>query len=229
MRLLLGAVRLPQSDHPTASRSSPEWDEATAVAGESDSSGRGDVPLGPRSLDRRDTSQEGGDVAKDSQLILAFFETEASADTAAASLRQWAKTNRNVQLDAVGVLVKDDKGEVKTHKLGPHETGKGAGIGMALGVVAAVASGGLTLFEGLAIGGLSGGGIGFLFRKGLGMSDEDAARIADRLDAGHAAVGILAIPAQAPALMEKLEELGGEPESHEVSSDDLRPVGVGAT
>jgi uncharacterized membrane protein len=168
-------------------------------------------------------------VAKDSQLILAFFESEASADAAAASLKEWAKTNRNVQLEAIGVLVKDEKGEVKTHKLGPHEVGKGFGVGMALGVVAAVASGGITLLEGVAVGGLGGGGIGFLFRKGLGMSSDDAARIGQRLDEGHAAVGILTIPAQAPALMERLEELGGEPESHEVSSEDMRGVEVGAT
>jgi hypothetical protein len=168
-------------------------------------------------------------VAKDSQLILAFFENEGAADSAAAALQEWAKSNRNVRLDAIGILVKDQNGEVKTHKLGPHHGASGLGVGMALGVVAAVASGGITLLEGVAVGGLGGGGIGFLFHKGLGMSKEDAERIAGRLDAGHAAVGIVAIPAQAKAMAEKLEELGGEPEMHEVSSEDMRVAPVSAS
>jgi uncharacterized membrane protein len=165
-------------------------------------------------------------MAKDTQLVLAFFQSEADADAAATSLMEWAKTNRNARLDAIGVLVKDENGEVKTHKLGPRETTRGIGVGMALGVVAAVASGGITLLEGVAVGGLGGGGFGLLFRKGLGMSEDDAERIASRLDQGHAAVGVLAIPAQAPALMERLEELGGDPESHDVSTEHLQPTPV---
>jgi hypothetical protein len=165
-------------------------------------------------------------MPKDTQLVLAFFESETDADAAATSLAEWAKTNPNLRLDALGVLAKDENGEVKTHKLGPRETTRGIGIGMALGVVAAVASGGVTLLEGVAVGGLGGGGLGLLFRKGLGMSQDDAERIASRLDSGHAAVGALVIPAQAPALIERLEQLGGEPEAHEVSTEHLQPTPV---
>src|SRR4051794_21228627 len=76
-----------------------------------------------------------------SHLVLAFFEDEAAADGAVGALQSWAKHNRRVQLDAVGVLVKEADGQVKTHKLGPTEGRKGVGIGAVLGVVAGIASG----------------------------------------------------------------------------------------
>ncbi len=55
-------------------------------------------------------------MAGKGQLVLAFFESEEAADTAVDALNQWAKTNRRVELDAIGVLAKDDAGNVKTHK-----------------------------------------------------------------------------------------------------------------
>jgi uncharacterized membrane protein len=160
-------------------------------------------------------------MAGNPTLVLAFFESEETADGAAGALLGWAKGNRRVQLDAVGVLVKDAQGEVKTHKLGPREGKKGIGVGAVLGVVAAIASGGLTLVEGVALGGAGGGLVGSLFHRGLRMSAEDGERIASRLDAGHAAVGALVPANQGPAVSEELEALGGEPELHEVSPGDV--------
>ena len=168
-------------------------------------------------------------MADQTQLVLAFFENEATADGAAKSLADWAKSNPYAQLSGVGVLVKDEKGEIKTHKLGPRETRKGVGIGVALGIVAAVASGGLTLLEGVAVGGLGGAGLGSLFQKGLGMADSDSERISGRLDAGHAAVGVLAPANQAAAVTTKLAELGGEPELHEVADAELEQATAATT
>jgi hypothetical protein len=165
-------------------------------------------------------------MASDPQLVLAFFDNEAAADGAADALRTWAKTNQGVELEALGVLVRDEHGEVKTHKLGPRETNKGLGIGVVLGTVAAVASGGISLLEGVAVGGAGGGVLGSLFHKSLGMTREDLDRISSRLDAGHAAVGALVPPAQASAITEELEALGGEPEVHRVSSEALAAVGT---
>lgn len=168
-------------------------------------------------------------MAKDSQLVLGFFEDEASADSAAAQLQELAKKNPYAKLGAIGILVKDAKGEVKQHKLGPRATKQGSGIGMALGIVAAVASGGVTMLEGVAVGSLGGAGVGTLFRKGLGMTDADAERISGRLDAGHAAVGVIVAPAQVAGITAKLTELGGEPEVHEVAPEELQVVPTGAT
>ena len=68
-------------------------------------------------------------MVRTDQLVLAFFETEGDADGAAGALRGWAARNRRVELDAVGVLVNDENGEVKAAKLGPR------GVGSALGAL----------------------------------------------------------------------------------------------
>lgn len=158
-------------------------------------------------------------MAGTTQLVLAFFPNERAADDTAVVFKEWVKTNPRVDLEAIGVLVKDEHGNVKTHKLGPREGVKGIGIGAVLGIIAAVPTGGLSLVEGAAIGGAGGGVVGSLFHRGLGLSARDAARIAGRLDAGQAALGVLVPPEQAAAISEELTQLGGAAESHEVSED----------
>ena len=61
-------------------------------------------------------------------LTLAFFENEAAADAAVAQIKQWDKASKDVKLGAIGVLVKDEKGKIKTHKLGSRKTGLGAAV-----------------------------------------------------------------------------------------------------
>jgi uncharacterized membrane protein len=156
-------------------------------------------------------------MAPKPHLVLAFFPDEASADAAATRMTDWAKSNRRVELDAMGVLVLDEDGKVKTHKLGPRQVRAGIGVGAALGVVAAVASGGVTLVEGVVAGSAGGGAMGALIHRGLGLDDADQARIARELKAGQAALGVLVPENQAPAIAARLEELGGEPEVHEVT------------
>jgi len=68
---------------------------------------------------------------------------------------------------------------------------------------------------GAAVGGI----LGAFFRKGLGLSKDDLARIDSELDGGKAAVGILAEPDEAAGVSAKLAELGGAPETHEVSDE----------
>ena len=69
-------------------------------------------------------------------VVLAFFGDEAAADDAVEQLKRWDKADDDVKLNAIGVLVLDDKGKIKTHKLGKRSVGKGAGIGLLLAVVA---------------------------------------------------------------------------------------------
>jgi hypothetical protein len=142
------------------------------------------------------------------QLVLAFFENEAAADAAADKLKSWDKATKDIKLGSIGVLVKDDKGKVKTHKLGSRRTG----TGVTLGVLAAILSGGVTLLGGVVVGGIAGS----LFHKGLGMSKDDVARISSNLDGGHAAVGTLVAADEAATVSAKLTELGGTAETHEV-------------
>jgi hypothetical protein len=150
------------------------------------------------------------------QLVLAFFANEAAADEAVNKVKAWDKASKEVKLGAIGVLVKDAKGKVKTHKLGARKTGAGA----VLGALAAVLTGGATLAAGAVVGGI----LGAFFKKGLGLSKEDIARIGKALDGGKAAVGVVAPPAEAAAVSAKLAELGGVPETHEVSEEALEQV-----
>jgi len=150
------------------------------------------------------------------QLVLAFFASEAAADSAVNNIKVWDKASKDVKLGAIGVLAKDDKGKVKTHKLGQKKTGTFA----VLGALAGVLSGGVTVLGGAVVGGI----LGAFFHKGLGLSKDDLARIGKELDGGKAAVGILAQPDEAAGVSAKLAELGGVPETHEVSEEALDQV-----
>lgn len=155
---------------------------------------------------------------KNKQLVLAIFDTEAAADTAVTTVKSWDKASKDVKLGAIGVLVKDDKGKIKTHKMGSRKTGTGAVIGA---VAAALTSGGLSLVA----GGVLGGVLGTFFHKGLGLSKEDLERLSDELDGGKAVVAILAEANEADAVTAKLSELGGVPEQHEVSDEAVEHAG----
>jgi uncharacterized membrane protein len=147
------------------------------------------------------------------QFVLAFYESEAAADEAVNQIKQWDKATKEVKLGAIGVLVKDDKGKIKTHKLGQKKTGTFA----VLGALAAVLTGGATVLGGAVVGGI----LGAFFHKGLGLSKDDLARIGNELDGGKAAIGVLVQPDEAAGVSAKLAELGGKPETHEVSEEAL--------
>jgi uncharacterized membrane protein len=150
---------------------------------------------------------------KDKDLVLAIFDDEPKADGAVEALKTWDKSNDMVKLGAVGVLVLDENGEVKTHKLGRRSAVKGAGIGLVLGMLTPI---------GIAAATVGGGALGALHKKGLGMNDEDRDRIADDLADGKAAVGVLTTHGEAQMVEQKLKELGGQPEVHGIESDAVQ-------
>jgi uncharacterized membrane protein len=149
------------------------------------------------------------DMAK-KQLVLAFFANEEAAEAAVKALKSWDKASKDVKLGNIGILAKDKKGKVKTQKLQRKTKG-----GAVLGAVAAVLTGGASV----AAGAVAGGIVGAFFKKGLGMSKEDLARIEKELDGGKAGVGVLAEAAEAAGVSAKLAELGGKPEIHEVTDE----------
>ena len=154
------------------------------------------------------------------QLVLAFFQDEAAADAAVSQVKQWDKASKDIKLGAIGILVKDDKGKIKTHKLGQRKTGTGA----VLGALAGVLTGGVSVVGGAVVGSI----LGAFFHKGLGLSKDDLARIGKELDGGKAAVGILAKPDEAAGVSAKLAELGGKPETHEVSDEAVEQAEIAA-
>ena len=144
----------------------------------------------------------------DRQLILAVFPDELAADNAAVALKDSGIAGG----DAVGILALDANGKLKTDKVGTRSTGKGAAIGGVLSLLGPV---------GLGVGLAAGAAGGALHHKNLGLSDADKARLTTELTAGKAAVGVLAKYDTAPSISEELTQLGGVPESHELSDEAL--------
>jgi hypothetical protein len=149
------------------------------------------------------------------RVIISIFENEAAADDAVAFMTN-AGLARN---DAIGVLVLDEHGEVKTHKVGSRSFFKGAGIGALLGLLGPV---------GIGVAAAGGGLVGLLHHKGLGLDEADRDRIAAELANGKAAVGVLlSEPEEAEGIVASLTDLGGVSESHAVSEEALKEAAAG--
>lgn len=149
-------------------------------------------------------------------VVLAIFQDEAAADVAAASLKDSGVAHH----DAIGVLVLNEKGEIKVEKVGKRSVGKGAGIGLILALFTPI---------GLAVGLIGGGLLGALHHKGLGLDEADRERIGRELTGGKAAVGVLTPVSEADFVAGKLTELGGAAETHDVSDEDLEEAHAAAT
>ena len=68
---------------------------------------------------------------------------------------------------------------------------------------------------------IGGTAVGALHHKNLGLSDADKARLTVDLNAGKAAVGVLAHYDSAPAIADRLTQLGGASEAHELTDEAL--------
>ena len=143
------------------------------------------------------------------QLVLAVYPDELAADSAAAGL----KDSGIADGDAIGILVLDADGKLKQDKVGAHSVGKGAAIGGVIGVFTAA-------FLGPAV--LGGMAVGALHHKNLGLSDADKSRLTVELNAGKAAVAVMAPSDTAPAISDRLTQLGGTPERYELTDEALQ-------
>ena len=148
-------------------------------------------------------------------VVLAIFKDEVSADAAAAALKESGVAKG----DAIGVLVLNEKGELKADKVGKRSWGKGAGIGAVVALVTPV---------GLAAGLIGGGLLGAFHRKNLGLKEADRERIRGELQGGKAAVGVLAPVDEATVVAGKLTELGGTAETHAVSDEVIEEAQTAA-
>ena len=149
-------------------------------------------------------------------VVLAIFKDEVSADAAATSL----KDSGVARGDAIGVLVLNEKGELKADKVGKRSWGKGSGIGAVVALVTPV---------GLAAGLIGGGLLGALHHKNLGLDEADRDRIGSELQGGKAAVGVLAPVSEATVVADKLIEMGGTVETHPVSDEAVEEAQTAAT
>ncbi len=144
----------------------------------------------------------------DRQLVLSFFPDELAADNAAAAL----KDSGIADGDAIGILVLDSGGKLKQDKVGARSTGTGAAVGGVLLVLGPAA---------LGVGVLGGTAAGALHHKSLGLTDADKANLTVQLTAGKAAVGVLAHYDTVPAISDRLSQLGGSPEAHQLTDEAL--------
>jgi len=152
----------------------------------------------------------------DRHLVLAVFPDEPAADNAAAAL----KDSGIAHGDAIGILALDAKGKLKQDKVGARSTGKGAAIGGVLFLAGPAI---------LGVGVIGGTAAGALHHKNLGLSDGDKARLTVELNAGKAAVGVLAHSDSAPAISDRLTQLGGTPEAHELTDEALQTAATDTT
>ena len=149
------------------------------------------------------------------QLVLAFFPDEPAADNAAAALKDSGIAHH----DAIGIVALDADGKLKQDKVGARSTGKGAAIGGVLFLLGPAI---------LGVGVIGGTVAGALHHKNLGLSDADKARITVDLNAGKAAVAVMAHDDTAPAISDKLTQLGGSSESHELTDEALETAAADA-
>ncbi|MDA0160753.1 DUF1269 domain-containing protein [Solirubrobacter ginsenosidimutans] len=143
------------------------------------------------------------------RLVISIFDAETDADEAAAALQEAGA----VIDDAIGVLVLDEHGKLKTHKVGATSGGKGLAAGAVLGVLGPI---------GFGVGAAGGALLGKLHHKNLGLDDADRERLGAALRGGRAAVGVLADPDELVAVESILVGRGGETEAHELDEAALR-------
>ncbi len=145
----------------------------------------------------------------DKRLVLSIFATEGEADRAADAVRD----SGAVLDDAIGVLVLDEHGKLKTHKVGATSGLKGLAAGAVLGLLGPI---------GLGVGAVGGAALGKLHHKGLGLDDADRDRLGAALRDGRAALGVLADPEELIPVESILVDLGGETDTHELDEAALR-------
>lgn len=156
---------------------------------------------------------------KNDHLVLAYFDTKEQAEQAADSLKSWDKANEDIQLGALEVVSKNDKGKVETTNLGSRNTGKGATIGVIAGAAAGLLTGGLTIVGGALLGGILGGGVGALSKQGIGLTQEDLDRMQVELDAGHVALLVMADDVEVADTTAELTRLGGRAQASPVAPE----------
>jgi uncharacterized membrane protein len=157
---------------------------------------------------------------KDAQIVIALFESYEAGEQAAKALKSWDKANEEIQLGAIGLVRQTEKGKIKTKKYGPRNVGRGAKVGLVLGVLAAVLPA-VTLVSGAVGGAAAGGFLGIFSKKGLGLKEEDLARLKAELAQGKAALVVLCDDEEVADTEAELESLGGQTSVYPSSAEDL--------
>src|SRR3954471_21142238 len=133
-------------------------------------------------------------------VVVAIFPDEAAADEAVDGLKAWDKDFNYLDLSAYGVIALDGHGKLKQPKMGSHSTAKGAGIGLVLAVI---------FPPSLLAGAVTGGILGRLHHKNMGVPAEEQQRLIAELQGGQAAVAVLSNTVDERVISSQLKSLGG--------------------
>ena len=137
------------------------------------------------------------------QLIIAAFADEAKAKTAFDGIKKNAK---DVALKSAAFVFHDTEGKLHIKESHEFTATKGAGWGLAIGVVAGVLTGGAALVIGAA-----GAAAGALIGKGVdtGIPNDQLKHLGKVLEPGTAAVMAIVDPGAAEAVQQELQTAGG--------------------
>ena len=160
---------------------------------------------------------------KDRHVIIAYFPGADKADMAANQLKAWDKATDSIKLGGIGILTWQE-GKIHTRKVGAHATGKGAKWGVILGAATGILSGGVTLIGGALAGTAGGALIGAFYHKNLGLSDQDEARLQQRLQDGGAALVVMADEEEIEPTQAELAYLGGEVENYKIPEETMNQM-----
>ena len=165
---------------------------------------------------------------KNRNLIIAYFPSVEAAEQAAEDLKDWDKKRGDIKLGGIGIITVNEKGKLKTKKVGSRAGGTGAKWGTILGVTAGILSGGVTLVGGAVVGLAAGSVAGALFHKHIGMEDKDKERLTQHLQDGGAALAVMADDDEVRPAQAKLIKLGGTAESYLVPDETVDELEVAA-
>jgi uncharacterized membrane protein len=154
---------------------------------------------------------------KNHSVVVAIFDSEASAERARDALKVWDKADDDIKLGAIGIITFED-GKVKTHV--GRQAGKGAVVGATVGVIAALLPA-VGLVGGALVGTTGGAVVGALVKKNLNLSKDDLQQIAEHLGQGKAALVATADEDEIAAVTAQVESLGGKTKRHDIPVEGL--------
>ena len=155
----------------------------------------------------------------DHRMVLGIFADEAAADRGRDVPYGMGEATEKIVSRPVGVLVADEHGRIKEHKLGARPAGEGAGIGLVLAVIAPPS---------LLVGMVGGGVLGHFYHKGLGLDGRTASALPRSSRAARPRSVSSWRRTRAWMISNKLTELGGAVEVHEVTEEALEAVAAAA-
>jgi uncharacterized membrane protein len=156
-------------------------------------------------------------------VIISYFPGSDDAERAAYALQAWDRANDDIKLGGIGLLIWQD-GKVKTYKLSRVEGRKGAKWGLVLGAVTGILSGGITLVGGAVVGAAAGAVGAKLFYQDLGLTDDDSARLEQRLGVGEVALVVMVSEDEVAPTQAVLADLGGDVDNYQVPEATMTQV-----